>query len=254
MTFPWRNTIAYPRVLTQSWEPSMPAILLFSSKTRSRKKRPDPDELIGWLIRIPQQVKMTWSWGGGGSSETMQFKCRPKKKQIKEKNELKPEKWEVLKKSGVLQIEHYSKTCWLREEETRFLQLQIYKLRAFSDKRFSKTWKIHILKYWPNTPVSHWIFRIPYWRLFFVHWLNSCGVSYQGGTALWSWRSSLFQNVEVVGRCFTWSWMCLAALDAFDVVRLCSEVDKADWLWRCSGSAPFPDSGPVVSMMKTWFR
>ena len=83
---------------------------------------------------------MTWSWGGGGGL-LKQCSTNAGKKQIKEENELKREKWDVLKKSGVLQIEHYSKTSWLREEETPYLQLQIYKLRSFSDKRFSKTWK-----------------------------------------------------------------------------------------------------------------
>ena len=66
--------------------------------------------------------------------------------------------------------------------------------------------------------MSHRVVWISYSRLFFVRWLNSPGVSYQGGTALWSWRSSFFQKAEVVGRCCTWSWTCLAALHNFDVV------------------------------------
>ena len=41
----------------------------------------------------------------------MQYKYRKKKKKIKEKNELKREKSDVEKKSGVMKIEHYSKTC-----------------------------------------------------------------------------------------------------------------------------------------------
>ena len=38
------------------------------------------------------------------------------------------------------------------------------------------------------------------------------------GTALWSWWLSLFQKGEVVRQCCTWSWTCLAALDAFDII------------------------------------
>ena len=73
---------------------------------------------------------------------------------------------------------------------------------------------------YPPSATSHTIsFSISnsFWY-YIVGWLNSRGVSYSGGTALWSWWSSLFQKAEVVRRCCTWSWTCLAALDDFDVV------------------------------------
>ena len=173
---------------------------------------------------------MTWSW-----TNAVQIQ---KKKKIKEKNELKREKWDVEKKSGVMKIEHYSKTCWLREEEARHLQLQIHKLRAFNNASVSsKTWKNSHFGSWPNSPVSHRVVWISYSRLIFVRWLNSRGVSYPGGTALWSWWSSLFQKAEVVRRCCTWNWTCLAALDVFDVIC----VQKWTKLSQgCSCSAPFP--------------
>ena len=140
-------------------------------------------------------------------------------KKMKEKNELKQEKWDVEKISGVMKIEHRSKTCWLREEEARYLQLQIYKIRAFNNTSvFQKHGKISHFESWPNSPVSHRAVWISCSRLFFVRWRNSRGVSYPGGTALWSWWSSLFLKVKVVCRCCTWSWTCLAALDAFDVI------------------------------------
>ena len=104
-----------------------------------------------------------------------------RKKKIKEKNELKREKWNDEKKSGVMKIEHYSKTCWSREEEARYLQLQMHKLRAFKNTSvFQKHGKIHF-ESWPNSPMSHGVVWISFSRLFFfVRWLNSRGVSYQG--------------------------------------------------------------------------
>ena len=86
---------------------------------------------MNWLIinlkDTPTGRKlMTWSW-------TNAVQIQKEKKKIKEKNELKREKWDVEKKSGVMKIEHYSKTCWSREEEARYLQLQMHKLRAFKN-------------------------------------------------------------------------------------------------------------------------
>ena len=184
----------------------------------------------------------------------MQYKYR-KKKKIKEKNELKREKWDVEKKSGVMKIEHYSKTCWSREEEARYLQLQMHKLRASKNTSvFQKHGKIHF-ESWPNSPVSHGVVWISYSRFFFfcslteLAWCELPG-SVVSGTALWSWWSSLFQTGEVVRWCCTWIWTCLAAFGCF-WRHLCSEMDKVES--QCSCSAPFPDFGLVISMMKNWF-
>ena len=154
----------------------------------------------------------------------MQYKYR-KKKKIKEKNELKREKWDVEKKSGVMKIEHYWKTCWLREEEARYLQLQMHKLRALKNTIvFQKHGKIYILSL---DQIVRWVmgsfeFLTRDYFFFFVDWLAWCELpgSVVSGTAIWSWWSSLFQKGEVVRRCCTWSWTCLAALDAFDVIRV----------------------------------
>ena len=94
---------------------------------------------------------------------------------------LKREKWDVEKKSGVMKIEHYSKTCWSREEEARYLQSQMYELRAFKNTSVFQTHgKIHILSL---DQIVQWVmgsFEFLTRDYFFVRWLNSRGVSYQG--------------------------------------------------------------------------
>ena len=67
------------------------------------------------------------------------------------------------------------------------------------------------------------------------------------GTALWSWWSSLFQTGEVVCRCCTWSWTCLAALDAFDVIC----VQK--WT-KLSHSAPVQLLSLILGLSSAWWR
>ena len=193
---------------------------------------------MNWLIinlkYTPTGRKLiTWSW-----TNAVQIQ-KEKRKKIKEKNELQREKWDVEKKSGVMKIEHYSKTCWSREEEARYLQLQMHKLRALTQalaffknmEKFilsldqkvkgkgkgnyltsvakqAKTAFLHGPTVWkspivgiepatfrsesaalttaprdptPDSPVSHGVVWISYSRLFFfVRWLNSRGVSYQG--------------------------------------------------------------------------
>ena len=123
-----------------------------SSQTSARKLVRNNQIQMIWLIinlkDIPTGRKlMTWSW-----TNAVQIQ-----KKIKEiwrmswngKNETSR------KKSGVMKIEHYSKTCWLREEEARHFQLQIHKLRAFNNKSVSsKTWKNSHFGSWP---IVRWV-------------------------------------------------------------------------------------------------
>ena len=67
------------------------------------------------------------------------------------------------------------------------------------------------------------------------------------GTALWSSWSSLFQKGEVVRRCCTWSWTCLAALDAFDVIC----VQK--WT-KLSHGAPVQLLSLILGLSSAWWR
>ena len=67
------------------------------------------------------------------------------------------------------------------------------------------------------------------------------------GTALWSWWSSLFQKGEVVRRCCTWSWTCLAALDAFDIIC----VQK--WT-KLSHGAPVQLLYLILGLSSAWWR
>ena len=113
---------------------------------------------------------------------------------------------------------------------------------------FFKKWKNSHFESWPNSPVSHHrVVWISYSRLYFVRWLNLRGVSYSGGTALWSWWSSLFQKAEVVRWCCTWSWTCLAALDDFDVVC----VQK--WT-KLSHGAPVQLLSLILGLSSAWWR
>ena len=143
----------------------------------------------------------------------MQYKYREKKKKIKEKNELKREKWDVEKKSGVMKIEHYSKTCWSREEEARCLQLQMHKLQAFKNTSvFQKHGKIYILSL---DQIVRWVMGsfefLTRDYFFFVHWLNLRGVSYQGQWSVvllydrdglpCSWKAKSFADVVLEVEC-----------------------------------------------------
>ena len=67
------------------------------------------------------------------------------------------------------------------------------------------------------------------------------------GTALWSWWFSLFQKGEVVRQCCTWSWTCLAALDAFDVIC----VQK--WT-KLSHGAPVQLLSLILGLSSAWWR
>ena len=67
------------------------------------------------------------------------------------------------------------------------------------------------------------------------------------GTALWSWWSSLFQKGEVVRRYCTWSWTCLAALDAFDIIC----VQK--WT-KLSHGAPVQLLSLILGLSSAWWR
>ena len=170
------------------------------------------------------------------------------KKQIKEKNELKREKWDVEEKYGVLKTENYSKTCWLRGGNS--IQLQIYKLRVFNNKHFSKTWKIHILKTWPNTLVRHRVVRVPYLKIFFVQWLTKL---------TWCELPGLYRSMIVMvflvpesrSRwpiiCCIWSWTCLAALEDFDVVG----VQK--WT-KSNHGAPVQLLFQILGLSSAWWR
>ena len=144
----------------------------------------------------------------------MQYKYRKKKKDQR-KEWVEAGKWDVEKKSGVMKIEHYSKTCWSREEEARYLQLQMHKLRAFKNTSvFQKHGKIHF-ESWPNTPVSHGVVWISYSRLLYLK-----------------------LNVLSCLGCF---WR-----------HLCSEMDKVES--RCSCSAPFPDFGLWLALQAWMWR
>ena len=151
-------------------------------------------------------------------------------------------------KSGVMKIEHYWKTCWLRKEETRYLQLQIHKLRAFHNTGvLQKHGKIHILSL---DQIVRWVigsFEFLTRDYFFVRWLNSRSVNYPGDTTLWSWWSSLFQKAEVVRRCCTWSWTCLAALEASGVIC----VQK--WT-KLSHGAPVQLLSRILGLSSAWWR
>ena len=108
-----------------------------------------------------------------------------------------------------------------REEEARYLQLQIYKLRAFNNTSvLQKHGKIHIFSLDQIVPwvIGSFEFLTRDYKLF-VDWTR----------LVWATRvvplydrdglpSSRKPKSLVHGRCCTWSWTCLAALDNFDVV------------------------------------
>ena len=87
--------------------------------------------------------------------------------------------------------------------------------------------------------------------IFFVRWLNSRGVSNQG-----QWYRSMIVMVFLVPERRSRSPMLYLKLNVLSCLgcfwcHLCSEMDKVES--RCSCSAPFPDFGLVISMMKNWF-
>ena len=159
-------------------------------------------------------------------------------------------------KSGVMKIEHYSKTCWSREEEARYLQFQMHKLRAFKNTSvFQKHGKIHF-ESWPNSPVSHGVVWISYSRLFFlfVDWTRVVWATRVSG----QWYCSMIVMVFLVPERRSRSPMLNLKLNVLKLRclgcfwrPLCSEMDKVES--RCSCSASFPDFGLVISMMKNWF-
>ena len=112
----------------------------------------------------------------------MQYKYRKKKKRSKKRMS-----W-----SGKNEMSRKSLVSWklsiihsLVDRERRKLDTYSCKYinfgRAFKNTSvFQKHGKIHF-ESWPNSPVSHGVVWISYSRLFFfVRWLNSRGVSYQG--------------------------------------------------------------------------
>ena len=195
---------------------------------------------------------MTWSrW----SPETMYYKCKKKKNRSKKRTSWNG-KSETLRKSMVSwKLRIIQRLNW--EEETRYSYKYINFECSITQAFFKNMEKF---TFWRLDQILWCVigsFEFLTWSYFlFSGWLNSRGVSYQGGTALWSWRSSLFQKAEVVGRSFVVCCLCDLKLNVLS--RLggfwrcwCSEMDKVES--RCSSSAPFPDSGLVVSMTKNWF-
>ena len=179
----------------------------------------------------------------------MRYKYRKKKKKTKEKNELKREKWDVEKKSGVMKIEHYSKTCWSREEEARYLQLQNFgrsKTQAFFKNMEKFILSLDQIVRWVMGSFEFLTRDYFFCSLTELAWCELPG-SVVSGTALWSWWSCLFQKGEVVRRCCTWSWTCLAVLDAFDVIC----VQK--WT-KLSHGAPVQLLSLILGLSSAWWR
>ena len=93
---------------------------------------------------------------------------------------------------------------------------------------------------------------------FFVRWLNSRGVSYQG-----QWSVVPLYDRDGPGGVFlvperrSRSPMLYLKLNVLSCLgcfwrHLCSDMDKVESRCSCN-SAPFPDFGLVISMMKNWF-
>ena len=207
---------------------------------------------MNWLIinlkDTPTGRKLiTWSW-------TNAVQIQKEKKKIKEKNELKREKWDVEKKSSVMKIEHYSKTCWSREEEARYLQLQRHKLRAFKNTSVFKNMEKFILSL---DQIVWWVmgsfeFLTRDYFFLFVDWTRVVWATRVSG----QWYRSMIVMVFLVPDRRSCSPMLYLKLNVLSCLgcfwrHLCSEMDKVES--RCSCSAPFPDFGLVISMMKNWF-
>ena len=211
-----------------------------SSQTSARKLVRNNHIQMNWLIinlkDIPTGRKlMTWSWT---NAVQIQKKKRSKKRMSwNGKNETSRKSLVSWKLSIIQRLVDWERRK-LDTYSCKYINFGRSKTQAFLQKHGKFTFWVLT-----NSLVSHRVVSISYSRLFFVRWLNSRGVSYPGGTALWSWWSSLFQKAEVVRRCCTWSWTCLASCLGCFWRHLCSEMDKIEsrvllfssfpWFWAC---------------------
>ena len=204
---------------------------------------------MNWLIinlkDTPTGRKLkTWSW-------TNAVQIQKEKKRSKKRMS-----W-----SGKNETSRKSLVSWklsiierLVDRERRKLDTYSFKCINFGRSKtqaFFKNMEKFILSLDQNSPMSHGVVWISCSRLFFfvlteLAWCELPG-SVVSGTALWSWWSSLFQKGEVVRRCCTWSWTCLAALDAFDVIC----VQK--WT-KLSQGAPVQLLSLILGLSSAWWR
>ena len=246
MTFPWRSTTAYARVRMRSWEPNPPLLLFTDFSSKTRKKQSNPDELIDYQLKnTPTGRKlMTWSWT---NAVQMQKKKRSKKRMS----------W-----NGKNETARKSLVSWKLSIIQRLVDWETRKLDTYSCKyiNFGRSKTQAFFKNMEKFTFCRSLDQVVRWVMGSFEFLTRdyffCSLTELAWCELPGWYRSMIVMVVLVPERQSLSQMLYLKLNVLSCLGCFWRHFLQKWTKLSHGapvSAPFPDFGLVISMMKNWF-